>query len=283
MAGRITARQLMTNLVDRWRDFTASTDLTGGVPTHYPPGFAEKGEGELLRWSVMWREERRELCGQLIQARAAIMIVTSEFPWRRAARESHSPTVSPMWPQTPHTPNWYLSAEISSQSGHNLSDWLLDLPRRTSPVSHLALPILYHLSQGSLVRTLPHRALTGRRPGYSSPTCPSSGMFLHLKSFFSLESISLEPEHLSKRGSVFVFSFQTVILHFLSSFEAPHASLASFTIYHQNTTDLGWFFLGNYGKSNRFRTKLVWPLHDGGGPSRGVCSRCGRADDTLCT
>ena len=42
------------------------------------------------------REERRELCGQLIQARAAIMIVTSEFPWRRAARESHSPTVSPM-------------------------------------------------------------------------------------------------------------------------------------------------------------------------------------------
>ena len=102
-------------------------------------------------------------------------------------------------------------------------------------MSHLALPILYHLSQGSLVRTLPHRALTGRRPGYSSPTCPSSGMFLHLKSFFSLESISLEPEHLSKRGSVFVFSFQTVILHFLSSFEAPHASLASFTIYHQNT------------------------------------------------
>ena len=97
MAGRITARQLMTNLVDRWRDFTASTDLA--VSPHTRSQVLHRRVRGNFSGGVscdVKREERRELCGQLIQARAAIMIVTSEFPWRRAARESHSPTVSPM-------------------------------------------------------------------------------------------------------------------------------------------------------------------------------------------
>ena len=182
------------------------------------------GEGEVGCWVL--RVVPGEWCGQLIKARAVIMIVTWEFPWRRAARESHSPTVSPMWPRTPHTPhppNWYLSAEITA-----------------SPATICQND--YLICQGALPGLSPPPPTTSSpsSPVFTSSSTtllswPSSGTFQHRTGFFSLESISLKLEHLSKRGSVFVFSFQTVILHFLSPSEARHASLASFTIYHQNT------------------------------------------------
>ena len=128
----------MTNLADR-----CSHDTFQHWPytNNYRLGcFAQKGdEGKLQRERERGRGRECIIggcCGQLIQARAMIMIVSGEcdirVPMLETGEPQSVPQLAPCDPGHLTHPTDICQPDQQPQSGHNLSDWLLDLPRRTS-------------------------------------------------------------------------------------------------------------------------------------------------------
>ena len=152
----------MTNLADR-----CSHDTFQHWPytPHYRLGcFAQKGdEGKLQR------EREREREGKGVYYRWVLWAVDTGqsndydsewWVWHQSShggdwRATVSPTVSPLWPRTPHTPNWYLSARSAAPVRPQFVRLITWFAKENLPVSDchhlhllhllLPLPILYHL------------------------------------------------------------------------------------------------------------------------------------------